>query len=42
MVMHPAIRGALTIGFPPGLVMSIAAAQWGAMPGEVLVLGLVL
>lgn len=42
MVMHPAIRGALTIGLPPGLIMSLAAAQWGAMPGEVLVLGLFL
>ena len=42
MNIHPAIRGALTIGLPPGLAMSLAATQWGAMPGEVLVLGLIL
>lgn len=42
MTIHRAIRGALTTGLPPGLAMSLAAAQWGAMPGEVLVLGLVL
>lgn len=37
-----AIRGALTIGLPPGLLVALAATQWGAMPGVVLVLGLVL
>lgn len=40
MNIYPAIRGALTTGLPPGLLVALAATQWGAMPGEVLVLGL--
>lgn len=36
------LHGALTLGAVPGLPISLMASQWGAMPGEVFVLGLML